>query len=96
MPLVNLDNFGQHGVVQDTSAESLPINAFTDARNVRFTGFQIEKILEPAPFIIDEAGRPTLPTGATECVFSLGWSDALSTYFMAIFSHDDGFGSYSR
>ena len=91
MPLVNLDNFGQHGVVQDTSAESLPINAFTDARNVRFTGFQIEKILEPAPFIIDEAGRPTLPTGATECVFSLGWSDALSTYFMAIFSHDDGF-----
>lgn len=91
MALVNLDNFGQYGVVQDTSAESLPVNAFTDARNVRFTGFQIEKILEPAHIVADETGRPAMPSGATECVFALNWSDALSTYFMAVFSNSDGF-----
>jgi hypothetical protein len=90
MALVNLDNFGQIGVIQDTSAESLPVNAFTDARNVRFTGFQIEKILEPAYLIEDPAARPVPPEGSTVCVFSMGWSDALSTYFMAIFSNEDG------
>lgn len=91
MGLINLDNFGQFGVIQDTAAESLPINAFTDALNVRFTGFQVEKILEPANLVEDPTGRPSLPTGATECIFSLVWTDALSSYLMAIFRHDDGF-----
>lgn len=90
MGLINLDNFGQYGVIQDTAAESLPINAFTDALNVRFTGFQIEKILEPAFTVVDPTGRPALPAGATECRFCLSWSDALSTYFMAVFSNADG------
>lgn len=91
MGLINLDNFGQYGVIQDTAAESLPINAFTDALNVRFTGFQIEKILEPSNLVSDSTGRPALPTGATECVFTLTWSDALSTYLMAVFRNEDGF-----
>ena len=90
MPLVNLDNFGQLGVIQDTAAESLPINAFTDALNVRFTGYQIEKVLEPANLVLDESGRPALPAGAEECVFTLTWTDALSSYLMAVFRNADG------
>ena len=91
MGLINLDNFGQYGVIQDTAAESLPINAFTDALNVRFTGFQIEKMLEPANLVLADDGKPVAPSGATKCVFCLSWTDALSSYFMAVFRNVDGF-----
>lgn len=36
MPLVRVKNVGQVGVVRDTSRHELPLNAWTDARNVRF------------------------------------------------------------
>lgn len=91
MGLISLDNFGQFGVIQDTAAESLPINAFTDALNVRFTGFQVEKVLEPTNVVLDDTGKPALPAGATECVFNLAWTDALSSYLMAVFRNSDGF-----
>ena len=36
MPIVRVQNTGQYGVVQDLSEHELPINAWTDASNIRF------------------------------------------------------------
>lgn len=53
---VPLGNFGKYGVVSDTLNSALPIGTWTDARNMRFSGIQMEKMLEPtlvAP-LVDE------------------------------------------
>src|SRR5574343_2115575 len=36
MPIVRVQNVGQYGVVQDLSKHELPMNAWTDASNIRF------------------------------------------------------------
>ena len=36
MPIVRIQNVGQYGVVQDLSKHELPVNAWTDASNIRF------------------------------------------------------------
>lgn len=88
MPIIPLRNFGELGVIQDTPSESLRINAWSDALNVRFTGGQIEKVLESDNFITDIDGRPTAPFTGAECVFMLPWQDAFSTYLMAVFRNN--------
>jgi len=90
MPIVPIRNYGQLGVIQDTPSESLPINAWSDALNVRFTGGQIEKVLESAPVVDDPEGSPDISYAGTDCQFILSWTDAFSSYVMAIFR--DGAG----
>lgn len=64
-------NFGKYGVIQDTVGEALPIGAWTDARNVRFSGLELEKMLDPA---LDVAFSPD------NALVQQGWSDSISTY----------------
>lgn len=85
MPSIPLRDFGTLGVIQDTPSESLPINAWSDALNVRFNGGHIEKVLESASLTEDAAGRPVAPFTGANCVFILPWQDAFSTYLMAVF-----------
>ena len=71
--LVPLNNFGKFGVVADTMNQALPIGTFTDARNMRFSGMEVEKMLEPlvtAP-LDGISGDP---------VWMQDWADGLSTY----------------
>ena len=39
-------NLGQIGVVGDQNGQALPVNAWTDSMNVRFTPLGVEKIAE--------------------------------------------------
>ena len=83
---IPLKDFGKYGVVNDTLNASLPVGTWTDARNVRFTGQQIEKLLEPLLTSLfeveveegegDEGGGDTL---ATKPVWMQGWRDGLAS-----------------
>jgi len=44
---VPLRKFGQFGVISDSMGESLPIGTWSDALNIRFTGIELQKMLEP-------------------------------------------------
>ena len=74
---VKLENFGRFGVVSDTMNSALPVGTWTDARNIRFSGVMMEKMLEPTTFanLVDELGDP-IPDG----LWMQGWSDGNSTY----------------
>jgi len=68
---IPLRKFGAYGVVSDTMGESLPIGTWSDALNVRFTGIELQKMLEP----VLEA--EFTPSGA---VWFQPWSDGLSSH----------------
>lgn len=80
MTMIPLRNFGKYGVIaeKDTQQEALPIGTWSNARNIRFSGASFEKMLEPRLQI----ARDVL---ASEGVFrwGQGWSDGLSSYFVA-------------
>ena len=44
---IPLRDFGKYGVIHDTMDDALPVGVWSDARNVRFSGLEIEKMLEP-------------------------------------------------
>ena len=71
---VRLQNLGQIGVIHDTVGEALPAGAFTDALNMRFTGIEMQKMLEPSLFEgwdLENQGQPN---------WMQTWADGLSTY----------------
>jgi len=74
MPIVPLQNFGKYGVVNDTLNSALPIGTWTDARNMRFTGIQMEKMLEPTMMYPWSDDYPP--------VWMQGWADSASTYLV--------------
>ena len=41
-------NFGKYGVIHDTMDDALPVGVWSNARNVRFSGIEMEKMYEPA------------------------------------------------
>ncbi len=69
---VPLRNFGRYGVVADTLNQSLPVGTWTDARNMRFAGPQMEKMREPVKVM-------NFPDGGAKWL--QGWSDGLASYF---------------
>ena len=68
---IPLRGFGKYGVVHDTVDEALPIGTWSDALNMRFTGIEMQKVLEPILEANFEEG------GA---VWFQPWSDSLSSY----------------
>jgi hypothetical protein len=71
---VRIPGFGSAGVIHDTVGEALSSGAWTDALNMRFTGVELQKMLEPesyAPWNYDEYGQP---------IWMQHWADGLSTY----------------
>lgn len=90
MAVIPIRGMGAPGVIQDTPSEALPINTWSDALNVRFTGGQVEKVLESGPVVEDAAGRPATSVTGQDCKFMLSWQDAFSTYIMAVFRQGDG------
>lgn len=90
MAFIPLRNFGGPGVVQDTPSESLPIGTWSDALNVRFTGGQIEKMLESAPVFDDPTGNPDTATTGVDARFIITWTDGFSSYLAAVFRQADG------
>lgn len=61
MAFIPLRNFGKYGVVHDTQNSALPIGTWSDALNMRFSGIEMEKMLEPtlfASFAVDEPAGP--------------------------------------
>lgn len=73
---IPLDNFGKFGVVADTLNAALPIGTWTDAKNMRFSGLQMEKMLEPLA-----EGPPLYGEGELGPVqWMQGWADGFSTY----------------
>ena len=71
MPWLPLRNFGRLGVIHDTMAEALPVGAWTDARNVRFSGVEMEKMLEPTLEVAFDKGS---------AVWMQHFSDNLTSY----------------
>ena len=71
MSWLPLRNFGRLGVIHDTMAESLPVGAWTDARNVRFSGVEMEKMLEPTIEVAFDEG---------DAVWMQHFSDDLTSY----------------
>src|SRR5688500_2043257 len=63
--LIPVSGAGQHGLITDLPPDELPLNAWTDARNVRFRRGAVEKILGhtevfpgallPAEFLLQSA-----------------------------------------
>ena len=90
MAFVPMRNFGVAGVIQDTPSESLPVGTWSDALNVRFTGGQIEKMLESGPVVEDATGNPDTATTGTDCRFMITWTDGFSSYLAAVFRQADG------
>lgn len=43
MAIKQVRNVGQYGVISDIPAHAIPVNAWTDARNVSFTGYSVTK-----------------------------------------------------
>jgi hypothetical protein len=68
-------NFGKHGVVADTVGEALPIGVWSDARNIRFSGVEMEKMYEPTEVV-------ELPDGEVGLHLQ-GFSDGRSSYLCA-------------
>lgn len=44
---IPLRNFGKYGVIHDTMDDALPVGVWSNARNVRFSGLEMEKMYEP-------------------------------------------------
>lgn len=75
---IPLPNFGRYGVVADTLNSALPIGTWTDAKNMRFSGIQMEKMLEPTlSAMLVDSNNDALTEDAQ---WMQGWSDGLSTY----------------
>jgi hypothetical protein len=72
---IPLDNFGKFGVVADTLNAALPIGTWTDAKNMRFSGLQMEKMLEP---LVEKSLSGEGALGPVQ--WMQGWADGLSTY----------------
>ena len=81
---VPLPNFGKFGVVSDTLNSALPIGTWTDANNMRFSGIQMEKMLESTQnsALLDADG---VVVGYMR--WAQGWSDGRSTY-LAVATND--------
>ena len=47
MTMIPLRGLGKLGVIADSQSQALPIGAWGDARNIRFSGLSFEKMLEP-------------------------------------------------
>jgi hypothetical protein len=74
---VRLPSFGSIGVIQDTVGQALPIGAFSDARNMRFAGVEMQKMLEPTLELgtaIKGGGNIANPQ------WLQFWTDGLSSY----------------
>ena len=74
MPIAPLRNFGKLGVISDSMNSALPIGTWTDARNIRFAGLEMQKMLEPSLLVEFDYVTNGDP------VWMQGWSDGLSTY----------------
>lgn len=71
---VRLSEFGRWGVVSDTVGQALPVGAFDDALNMRFTGAEMQKMLEPTLDILWDSATNGTPA------WIQFWADGLSTY----------------
>ena len=74
MTFVPFKDFGKFGVVHDSPDQALPLGVWTNARNIRFSGIHMEKMLEPVittPWDSDTNGT---------ALWLQGWADGLSTY----------------
>lgn len=69
---VPFKDFGKFGVVHDTLNASLPVGVWSDARNMRFTGNHVEKMLEPVVSIPFDSAT----YGPAQ--WMQAWSDGLS------------------
>ena len=81
MTFVPFNGFGKFGVVHDSPDQALPLGVWTNARNIRFSGIHMEKMLEPVittPWDSDTNGT---------ALWLQGWADGLSTY-MAVASNE--------
>ena len=74
MPIATLPDFGRLGVVADSIGSALPVGAWSDARNIRFTGLEMQKALEPSLLVAFDYVTNGDP------LWMQGWSDGLSTY----------------
>ena len=74
MTFVPFKGFGKYGVVHDSPDQALPLGFWTNARNIRFSGIQMEKMLEPALSTAWDV------TANGEPLWFQGWADGLSTY----------------
>lgn len=72
---IPLDNFGKFGVVADTLNVALPIGTWSDAKNMRFSGLQMEKMLEP---LVEKSLSGEGALGPVQ--WMQGWADGYSTY----------------
>lgn len=81
---IPIRGLGQLGVVHDSQSQALPIGAWDDARNIRFSGISFEKMLEPTL----EMAWDSATNG--EALWLQGWSDGLSSYFALAANGNDG------
>jgi hypothetical protein len=62
---VPMRQYGKYGFVSDSPASTLPIGAWSGARNVKFRGGYIERVYEPTRIDQEPApGQQSIPTGA--------------------------------
>jgi len=76
MTFVPFKGFGKYGVISDSPDQALPFGVWSNARNIRFSGIQMEKMLEPTiltPWDSDTNG---------DALWMQGWADGLSTYIV--------------
>jgi len=59
--IIHFDNLGQYGVVKDVDPYSLPLNAWSDSRNIRFTDNAVVKF----------TGQETFVTATAAPIFSM-------------------------
>ncbi len=80
MPLVPISLLGQIGVVKDVLPSELPINAWTDARNVSFRNGLVEKCVGQSEYLASPTAVPyalfATPSGTTNLWLYLGKAKA--------------------
>ena len=70
---IPLRDFGTYGVITDRQDESLPVGAWTDARNMRFSDGEVEKMLEP---IVEESTATIIGTP----MWMEQWTSGVTTF----------------
>lgn len=93
MPIIPLRGLGSLGVVADSQGQALPIGAWDDARNIRFSGLSIEKMYEPTlEMLLPDSIEPDEGSiDVTEAKWLQGWSDGQTTYFAVAVGCEDGY-----
>lgn len=91
---IPLRGLGKLGVVPDSQGQAMPVGAWKDALNVRFSGLSMEKMLEPSlevDLTIDPDAEPVHVTPEIkEPKWVQGWSDGLTSFFAMAAAAADG------